>query len=448
MAVSTNAGAEVQRPLATVVIGGLVSATLLTLIVLPVLYSIFSRKHTPRVWIGKKIKPLAVVAFLGLFAPLQAQEQTIGLDSLISLAEANNAGLLASRTRWESAEAGKGMALDFDKTELFYGYDKNNIANGRPLEVFGVRQGFEFPTVYGKRYKAGYYLAETARNQYEADHRQLLHSISQLYNRFLIARHKVRIYGHLDSLYLAFARAADRRYELGATNYLEKVTARARQRQTRLKLEAAQTRSETLEREIAGLVQAGQPVYLAEPEPVRLLANPPELVEIPEMQLLGNRLLAQKFTRQTEAHRLFPDLNLEYFQGSNSSLEGALEGYILGVKIPLLFNGQAARIRTARLAETALEEENKDIGIRLQSQLDQLQAQLLQQNEAMAYYEEEGGALADEILKAAESSFRSGEIDFFQYIQSLENSYEIRISYLDQLETYNETVLNINYITY
>ena len=40
MAISTNAGAEVQRPLATVVIGGLITSTLLTLIVLPVLYSI------------------------------------------------------------------------------------------------------------------------------------------------------------------------------------------------------------------------------------------------------------------------------------------------------------------------------------------------------------------------------------------------------------------------
>ena len=215
-----------------------------------------------------------------------------------------------------------------------------------------------------------------------------------------------------------------------------------------MKLEAAQTSAETLEREITGRVQAETPITLADPDPVRLMVRPPELVELPEIQLLGNRLLAQKFTRQTEVHRLLPDLSLEYFQGSNNSIDGALEGYILGVKIPLLFNGQAARIRTARLAETALEEENRDIGIRLQSQLDQLQAQLRQQNEAMAYYEEEGGALADAILKAAENSFRSGEIDFFQYIQSLENSYDIRISYLDQLELYNETVLNINYITY
>jgi len=39
MAVSTSQGSEVQRPLATVVIGGLLTSTLLTLVVLPVLYT-------------------------------------------------------------------------------------------------------------------------------------------------------------------------------------------------------------------------------------------------------------------------------------------------------------------------------------------------------------------------------------------------------------------------
>jgi cobalt-zinc-cadmium resistance protein CzcA len=44
MALSTSGGAEVQKPLATVVIGGLVSATLLTLIVLPILYLLFEKE--------------------------------------------------------------------------------------------------------------------------------------------------------------------------------------------------------------------------------------------------------------------------------------------------------------------------------------------------------------------------------------------------------------------
>jgi cobalt-zinc-cadmium resistance protein CzcA len=46
MALSHGSGAEVQRPLATVVIGGLITATLLTLIVLPILYTYFEKDES------------------------------------------------------------------------------------------------------------------------------------------------------------------------------------------------------------------------------------------------------------------------------------------------------------------------------------------------------------------------------------------------------------------
>ena len=46
MAIATGAGAEVQKPLATVVIGGLISATLLTLFVLPTLYARYGQRET------------------------------------------------------------------------------------------------------------------------------------------------------------------------------------------------------------------------------------------------------------------------------------------------------------------------------------------------------------------------------------------------------------------
>ena len=49
MAIATGSGAEVQRPLATVVIGGLVTSTLLTLFVLPTVHSFFRRDATDTV---------------------------------------------------------------------------------------------------------------------------------------------------------------------------------------------------------------------------------------------------------------------------------------------------------------------------------------------------------------------------------------------------------------
>jgi cobalt-zinc-cadmium resistance protein CzcA len=62
MAVSTSAGAEVQRPLATVVIGGLMTATMLTLLVLPSLYPLIAGRHPPEPEEPSQVRKEAVAA--------------------------------------------------------------------------------------------------------------------------------------------------------------------------------------------------------------------------------------------------------------------------------------------------------------------------------------------------------------------------------------------------
>ena len=449
MAVSTNAGAEVQRPLATVVIGGLVSATLLTLIVLPVLYSLFSRKDKkvgfplPR---GGKLP--GVLMLLVLSGPLQAQDLGISLDSLLARAEKNNSSLRAADLRRETAEALRGTAFTLDKAELFYSRDQNNMANGVPLDVIGIRQRFEFPTVYTAKRNALRYEAAMANNSYESEKRDLYLQISSLYNSYVIAREKLRIYRQLDTLYSRFARAADRRFELGATNYLEKVTARSKQQQIRLELQAARTRASKLESEIRLQVQDDSLPPLEAPPPMELVAAPPDISQIPEIRNFQNRLAAQKYTRKLEANRLLPDLSAEYFRGTNEVTKNAFEGYLLGVSIPVFFGGQASRIRAARLAESAIIEDQKAYSLGLDTRQEQLQEQLQQERQALSYYKEEGNQLATAIMEAAEAGFHNGEIDFFRYIESLENSYGIRLDYLDQLESYNQSILNINFIKY
>jgi cobalt-zinc-cadmium resistance protein CzcA len=57
MAVNTGVGAEVQRPLATVVIGGILSSTLLTLLVLPALYVSFAARGAQPLPVVRAISP-------------------------------------------------------------------------------------------------------------------------------------------------------------------------------------------------------------------------------------------------------------------------------------------------------------------------------------------------------------------------------------------------------
>ncbi len=65
----------------------------------------------------------------------------------------------------------------------------------------------------------------------------------------------------------------------------------------------------------------------------------------------------------------------------------------------------------------------------------------------MEYYEIEGTSLSDEIVKTASSSFKNGEIDFFRYIQSIENAFEIKIDYLSNLNQLNQTIIKLNHLT-
>ena len=64
MALSTSAGAEVQKPLATVVIGGLITATILTLIILPIFYIVFSSKSFKSIFKRKSAKALSLLILL------------------------------------------------------------------------------------------------------------------------------------------------------------------------------------------------------------------------------------------------------------------------------------------------------------------------------------------------------------------------------------------------
>nr|WP_321540507.1 efflux RND transporter permease subunit [Flavobacterium piscinae] len=103
MAISSGAGAEVQRPLATVVIGGLFTATLLTMIVLPLLFKIFYEKEFKKPKFKKHVSGTYCLVFFLFTGVGFAQQNPSELDSIMARAFQNNAALKSGKLQIDKA---------------------------------------------------------------------------------------------------------------------------------------------------------------------------------------------------------------------------------------------------------------------------------------------------------------------------------------------------------
>jgi cobalt-zinc-cadmium resistance protein CzcA len=447
MAISTNAGAEVQRPLATVVIGGLITATILTLIVLPVLYAYLnSPKKDKRGSKNRVAAGWSVVALL-FFMNMNAQQHPKALQELIPLAIENNSGLKASSLKVEQSDALINTAFTFDKTQVYYQFDENNLAiNNQPISVFGIQQDFRFPTVYFSEKKVNEAYYGVASSAYDIKEKGIKRKVTAAYYAYQIAKEKENVYHSLDSLYTDFSKIATRRFELGETNYLEKITAASKQKQINLHYKQAQKEVINAYTGLLKVVQV-EAIEIARESSLKVTQTSLDRNAGVEMGYYENRVSLVQAERLFEKQKLLPDISFNYFQGTNSGLYGNLYGYQLGLKIPILFGGQSSQIRASKIAEDIAVAESSQYEIQLNAKYNALKVALTQLQEALDYYENEGQRLSEEILKTANGSFRNGEIDFYQYIQSIETAYEIKLSHLDKLQEYNQTSIAINYLT-
>ena len=447
MAVSTGAGAEVQRPLATVVIGGLVSSTILTLIVLPLLYSMFNRR-TIQISRTMKSTTLLLLFSFSTFMLSGQENRELGLEDVYDLASENNAGLRAAALKVTRSDASVNDAFTFDKTSLYYEYDENNIAyNLEPLKVFGIQQEFLFPTRYFAGKKVNLATYEMEQSSYEIAQRQLSYKVFSSYYNLQFEFEKEAVLKKLDSFYRTFAHAAQRRFETGESNYLEKITAQAKRKQLQTLYKQSQQDVHTALLNLKKVVQGDVEFTVRKVPLTKLETNQMSLDSNPGLKYFNHKIDLFEAKRNVQSQSLLPDITLNYFQGTNSGLNESLNGYLIGLKIPILFTGHAAKIKASKIEEDIIVNQEADYRIRLKSMEKELFTSLKKHDEALRYYEEEGKHLSEEIFKTARISYDSGEINFFQYVQSIENALDILLDYLNNLNEYNQVVLQINYLT-
>lgn len=450
MAISSGAGAEVQRPLATVVIGGLVTSTMLTMIALPLLFEIFYSKKRFFSF-SRFAKPkgtFLLILFLGLGVVASAQKSQLTRQQAIDFALQNNKGLAAEALRVDEARALTKTAFAPDKTVISYSTDQNNIAeNGFALNVWGIEQSFRFPTAYAadkKLLNSDMALAEVSL---ELQKQQLQKQVSQLYFTLQGLLNKQEIYRTLDSLYAEKLRNMKLKVERGALTELELFRMQSKREQMKFQLNQVNFDVENGYERLSAMMNYKTPFEIS--DKLEMVQMNPDSISKTVYDLQAIRLSREEMRVKASKNNALPDINLGYFLGTNGQADAKYyHGVQVGVALPIFFGSHKARIEAARMASEATAqgiEHEKDL---IKSYENSLMKEMEKHKQQLDYYNTSGSKMQQSIVTMATKSFDAGEINLTEFINSIEQSIEIQLAYLDHVANYNFYALELLFFSF
>lgn len=451
MAVSTGAGAEVQRPLATVVIGGLITSTMLTMIALPLLYEIFYNVKGIKFFPLRFIRSNTVITILLLCIPVISsfgQNSTMELNDVIETSLKNNKHIAAYTLNVEESKALKRSAFAPDKAVFSYGTDQNNIAeNGYPLKVWGVEQSFSFPTLYQAESNAMQIQVKIAEANLNNQKNSLIKNVSFAFFDYQILLNKQKLYHTLDSLYSALLVNSEKRASKGDITQLEVFAIKAKKNQTTTHLNALKVDAANAYQQLKILMNYEGDFSV--PSNLEPLA---EIIEIPNtlpvFDVLQNDYEYYNSLVRIEKNRMLPDFTINYFLGSNQYQNiKYYHGFQIGVAFPLFYGSSKAKIQASKIAANAKQLSTENEINLLNNELSQLLSEQHKYKALLDNFKILGEPLMKAIMETALKSYEFGEINYFQFVSSYETAIQMQIEQLENLLKYNQTTLKIKYFS-
>ncbi|MBI1668669.1 CusA/CzcA family heavy metal efflux RND transporter [Capnocytophaga periodontitidis] len=452
MALSQGAGAEVQRPLATVVIGGLVSATFLTLFVLPLLYIAFNSTFS---WRRPSAKVLTIALLLISPIALHAQ-QSYSLQEIEQIALKNNGVIKAAQLKLQGASAKERTSFELAKTDFTGQYGQYSSAE-KDLSV-GVSQSIPLPTVFAARKKL--YQAETQlqQGQLALQQNELKRQVRNAYQQLQYLTFKEEQLLQLDSLYNNFIRIAEVRYKAGDTKKIDINTAQVKKGEISLLLQQNKTIQQATYRNLRTLMQTEEaftitksPVY----EPL-LLSEPSDvqLSQHPLVQLSYQEANIAEYNKCLERAQALPDLTLGYTNQSLIGMQtiGGVETYTdrskrfhfatIGLSVPI-FTATRAKVKAYKYQKEAAIEAAQQTEKQLKTQWINLQEEYQLNLQKYQFYKQEALPEAERIIRANQLGYSAGEISYVEYLYTLQTAVDTRLAYLESIEALNQKVIEI-----
>lgn len=434
MAVATSAGAEVQRPLATVVIGGLFVSTLLTLFVVPVFYKLVGSAPL----LLRRLLPVLMLPALMLL-PLEGHsQQRVTLDEAVAMALENHPRLKSADAAVERTRAMRGESWKLAPTTVDYSFGQLNGTERNDREI-SITQSFG--SLLTPFYKNALVRrqTETGGHYRELVRREIVAEVKRAWSYYLYTQELCRLYADQNALAAELSRTSELRYQQGDITRLEQSMTATMAAEMRNRLFQAQEEQKVAAARLQWACYADAPLMPSDTLLTRFDA-PKEISADLQRSYFQSQVREAEARTRVEKSRFFPELSFGY-QRQNILPDKGLNAYVIGASFPIFFNTRRSRIRQAK-ADAYIARNDAALNLRnVDNRITELQANLRRYEESLRYYVESALPEAETLVRAARLQLANSETTVAEYIMSLNTALEIRRGYIETLNQYNITAL-------
>ncbi|MFN0292396.1 CusA/CzcA family heavy metal efflux RND transporter [Pedobacter helvus] len=449
MAISNGAGASVQRPLATVVIGGLMIATLLTLFVLPILYVSFEkgllrRKKTPKI-------VTMILLLLGFCVSSTNAQQPITLSATLDSLYKNNISLKSAQLKADYSQQLSKTATTIAPLNINgeYGKFNSNLVDNK----LSVNQSFSLPNVYARQKDKILAEWKTSLLQRELSKADLTKLTTQVFYDLLAVEQLQKLYHNADSAYKKLKQLAELRLKTGESSVLEKASADNQLLQLNTKLRKLEVEALVLQQQLSFLLNTNS---VLKPQAESLKAKPMfsdtlAWANHPLIKLQQQEEKTAEATTKMEQAKLLPEFNVGYNSTTlrddiKFTQSDRFQSFQLGLSIPLFGGSQRNRVKSAKLDEAYRKSETANASKQISSSLKSAYAQYQAQLSLVESLEKDGLKTAKEITSTLNKQLQNGAINYLEWTMLNNEAIEMKASYFEAIQQLNRSITELNYL--
>jgi cobalt-zinc-cadmium resistance protein CzcA len=440
MAIATSAGSEVQRPLATVVIGGLLISTVLTLIIIPVFYKIVNSMKV----IGRKgskfhlsffiLLPLLLCAPTFVFA-----QQRVSLNQALEIAKQNNPRLKMADASLRQIQASRGENIEASPTAFNYSWGQLNSETHKDKE-FSVSQNFGSlltpfykNTLVNTQMKTGTYYKQLVEKEVIAE-------VKRAWVYYQYAASLCTMYNDQDKLAEELRKTSELRYQQGEITALERSTMASTAATLHNLLFQAQEEKKLAQSRFQWTCYADTPIVPSDSVQSLFYVSASDSLSAAHTNYFNSQVDEKKAMVKVEKSHFFPEISVGYTRQNILPLKN-LNAWQVGVSFPLFFAPQSSKVRQAKIAAMSAQLQ-ADANIReMSNKVAELQASMRRYDASLKYYTTTALKEADEMTKASKLQLKNSETSITEFIQSITAARDIRRGYIETVYNYNVAAL-------